>query len=191
MPPQSHLLKSAVELTQALNKAVDENLPSKLGGIVKTHAAIAVGSAFVPIPGADVAAAAANVWAMYVRINKELDLPFGENVIKSIAVGAVTNIGVGTAGALVAGSIFKFVPGLGTISGAAVMATTIYAITIASGIVYMKAVTRLLKSKMKSEFTEADLRAATDEVLKDKDAMKTILKGGKEEYKNRDDIGDK
>lgn len=187
MSQTTHLLRSAVELTQALNKTVDENLPNKLADIVKTHAALAVASAFIPIPGADVAAAAANVWGMYARINKELSLPFGENIIKSVAAGVVTNMGAAAASILVVGSIFKFVPGLGTIGGAAVMGTTIYAVTIASGIVYMKAITKLLSSEKKVEFTESDLKSATDEVLKDKDTIKTILKEGKEDYKNRND----
>lgn len=184
---KSHLLQSAVELVRSLNKSVDENLPQKLAGIVKTHAAIAVGGAFVPIPGADMIAAAANIWTMYVRINKELDLPFGENIIKSVAAGVATNIAGGAVGALVVGSALKFIPGLGSIGGAAVMGTTVYAITIASGIVYMKAVAKLLNSKRIGEFTEADLKSATDEVLKDKDVMKTIIKEGKEEYKKRED----
>ena len=187
MSQTSHLLKAAMELTQALNKKVDEKLPEKLAGIVKTHAAIAVGSAFVPIPGADIAAAAVNIWAMYVRINKDLDLPFAENVIKSIAAGVATNLAGAATAAVVIGSLAKFLPGIGTIGGAAIMATTIYAITIASGIVYMKAVTKLLESKKVGEFTEENLKSATDEVLKDKENLKTIIKEGKEGYKKRND----
>ena len=187
MPEEGQLLKSAIDLAKALSDAVDEKLPVKLAGIVKTHAALAVGSAFVPIPGADMAAAAANVWAMYVRINRELHLPFGDNVTKSIAAGAATNIGVAAARVLVIGSVIKFIPGIGSIGGAAIMGTTIYATTIAAGIVYMKAITKLLRSKKVGEFTEADLKAATDEVIKDKDDMKTIIKEGKEEYKRRKD----
>ena len=187
MSQTSHLLKAAMELTQALNKKVDEKLPEKLAGIVKTHAALAVGSAFVPIPGADIAAAAVNIWTMYVRINKDLDLPFAENVIKSIAAGVATNLAGAATAAVVIGSLAKFLPGIGTIGGAAIMATTIYAITIASGIVYMKAVTKLLESKNVGEFTEEDLKSATDEVLKDKENLKTIIKEGKEGYKKRND----
>lgn len=189
MAEAGHLLKSAIELTQALNKAVDENLPERLAGIVKLHSGLAVGSAFVPIPGLDIAAAGANIWTMYVRINKELDLPFSENILRSIAAGVATNLAGGATVALVAGTVLKFLPGLGTLGGAAVMGTTIYAVTIGAGIVYMKAITKLLQSKRLGEVSEADLKAATDEVLRDKKTVDTIIKEGKEEYKNKDKNG--
>ena len=185
MSEESHLLKSAIELAQTLNQAVDANLPTKLARIVKTHAGLAVGSALVPIPGVDMAAAVANIWAMYVRINKEINLPFRENIIKSIAAGVVTNLG--RAGAiLIVGSVVKVIPALGWFTGAVIMGTTIYAMTIAAGIVYMKGITRLLRSKRIGEVTEEDLKSATDEILKDKDHIKTIIEEGKVAYKNRD-----
>ena len=184
---ENQLLKSAIDLTKALNEGVDGNLPKQLAGIVKTHSAIAVGSAFIPVPGADMAAAAANIWTMYGRINSELNLPFAENVLKSVTAGVVTNLAGAAVGFLVAGSVLKLIPGLGSVGGAAVMGTTIYAVTIASGIVYMKAITALLNSNRTGVFTEADLKSATDDVMKDKEAMKTILKEGKNEYKNRND----
>ena len=184
MSHDNHLLKAAVELTHALNEAVDESLPKKLASVVKTHAAVAVGAAFIPVPGADMAASAANVWTMYVRINKELSLPFGENIIKSVAAGVVTNIGAAAAGMLVVGSALKMIPGLGSIGGAVVMSATIYAITIAAGIVYMKAVAHLLRSNAASNLGEADLKAATDEIVRDKASMEAMLKEAKEAYKH-------
>lgn len=177
-----HLAKAALELTEALNRVADQNLPGELAGIVKLHAGIAVASAFIPIPGADMAAAAANIWTMYVRINKELNLPFGENVVKSLAAGVVTNLAGAAASLLVVASVMKFVPGIGSLGGAAVMAGTIYAITIASGIVYMRAVAMLLRRQ--GAASEADLKAAADDILRDKAAMQSILKNAKEEYNN-------
>jgi hypothetical protein len=58
---EGHLLKTAVELVEALNRMADKNLPKQLADLVKVHAAIAVGSALIPIPGVDVAATAANI----------------------------------------------------------------------------------------------------------------------------------
>ncbi len=182
---ENHLLHAAMELTKALNETADENLPKELAGIVKTHAAIAVGSAFIPVPGADIAAAAGNIWTMYIRINKEINVPFAENILKSVAVGVATNLAGAASTLLVLGSVLKFIPGLGSIGGAAVMATTIYAVTIASGIVYMKAITALISSKKTSSFTEEELKSATEEVLKDKDTISDLLREGKSDYKNR------
>jgi uncharacterized protein (DUF697 family) len=184
MSQDGHLIKTAIELAKVLNESVDEHLPEKLAAMVKLHAGLAVGSVLIPIPGADMAASAANIWTMYVRINKELNLPFGENIIRSVATGVATNIGANAAVLLVVGSALKFIPGLGSVGGAAVMAGTVYAVTIAAGIVYMKAVTKLLQKKTAANVTESDLKAATDEILSDKSELKDILKEGKAGYKS-------
>lgn len=186
---EGHLIKSAFELAKALNDVADENMPAKLAGIVTLHSGIAVGSALIPIPGADMAATAANIWTMYVRINKELDLPFTENFVQSIVAGVVTNIGGAAASFLVVGSLAKFVPGLGSIGGAAVMIATVYAVTLASGIVYMKAITKLLNAKSAEGISEEDLKSAANEILKDKESIKSILKEGKAEYKKSKESG--
>lgn len=180
---EGHLIKAAGELAQALNRMADDTLPQKLAELVKLHAGIAVASAFIPIPGADMAAAGANIWTMYVRINKELELPFSENALKSLAAGVVTNLAGAAAGFMVVGSALKFVPGLGTLGGAALMAGTTYAITIASGIVYMKAVAQLLSAKSSGQVSEADLKSAADGIIRDKAAMQSILKDARNDYK--------
>ena len=179
---QGQLLKAAVELTKGLGRVADENLPEKLAEIVKMHAVIAVGSAFIPVPGADIAAAATNIWTMYVRINKELGLPFAENLIKSLATGIVTNLGAAVVGSMVIGSALKFIPGLGSLGGAVVMSATIYAVTIASGIIYMKAISKLLNTKKTQQFNEEDLKAAVDEIMDDKKSVQTIFNTAKEGY---------
>ncbi|MBW4666659.1 MAG: hypothetical protein KME60_04255 [Cyanomargarita calcarea GSE-NOS-MK-12-04C] len=181
---QGQLLKAAVELTKALGRVADENLPDKLAGIVKLHAGIAVGSAFIPVPGADIAAAATNIWTMYVRINNELGLPFAENLIKSLATGIVTNLGGAVVGSMVIGSAIKFIPGLGSLGGAVLISATIYGVTIASGIIYMKAVSKLLNTKNASQFTEENLKVAVDEIMGDKKSVQTIFKTAKEGYKD-------
>jgi uncharacterized protein (DUF697 family) len=177
------LIQAAVKLTQALNKSADDQLPGKLAGIVKLHAGIAVAGAFIPIPVADIAAAAGNIWTMYVRINKELDLPFRENLIKSIAAGIATNLGAAAAGTVIIGSAFKFIPGLGTLGGAVILGATVYGITIASGIIYMNAVAKLLNSKNTKQFDEEDLKQAVDEVMEDKEAVQSIFNNAKKDYK--------
>lgn len=179
----SHLLHSAVKLAEAANSVADEHMPETLAGIVKLHAGIAVASAFIPVPGADMAAAAANIWTMYIRINKELDLPFGENLIKSVGAGVATNIGGAVAGLLVAGTVAKFLPGLGTVAGVALVATTIYGVTIVSGIIYMNAIAALLRKKDASEISEADLKAATAAEMNNREALKDAIKAAGKEYK--------
>ena len=180
----SHVFHAAGELCKAMNETVDEHMPEKLAGIVKTHSAIAVGTALVPIPIADVAAAVTNIWTMYVRINKEVNIPFAENALKSIALGVVTNLGSGLVAGVVLGTVAKIFPGLGTVGGAVVMGSTVYAVTLASSVIYMKALTKLLASKVKDncEMTEKDLKAAVKETLKDKDLIKTVMDEAKAGY---------
>lgn len=180
-----HVLHAAHHLCESMNHTIDEQMPEKLAGIVKTHAALAVGAAMVPLPGADVAAAVANCWAMYLRINKEIDIPFSENAVKSIALGIVTNLGTGMAGALALGTLAKFIPIGGTLVGTVVVGSTVYAMTLASSVIYMKALSKLLAGKIKNTggLTEEDLKAAIKDTLKDKDLIKSVMDEAKANYR--------
>lgn len=179
-----HVLHAAGELCKAMNETVDEHMPEKLAGIVKTHSAVAVGTALVPVPILDVAAAITNIWTMYARINKEVNIPFAENAMRSIALGVVTNLGAGLAAGAVLGTVAKLFPGIGTVGGAVVMGSTVYAVTLASSVIYMKALTKLLASKVKNscEMTEKDLKSAVKETMKDKDLIKTMMDEAKAGY---------
>ena len=131
------LLELAFELVQRLDKVADKNLPQEIVDVVKLHSKLAVGSAWIPIPGADVAAGAATVWGMYIRINNKIGLSFSDNVIKSIGSGVATNLASYIAMSGVA-SAMKFVPGIGTLGGAIVMSASLYAVTLVSGWIYLR-----------------------------------------------------
>ncbi len=178
------LLRAAVNLVKLTDKAAVDFLPEKLVGIVRLHSGIAVGTVMIPVPGADIAAAAANIWTMYARINSDLGLPFGENVIKSVAAGVATNLGSAAAALLVVGSAMKLVPGLGSFGGAALMAATIYGLTTVSGIVYLRALAALAERTNLATATEADLKAATESAMKDKQEMKDLIKKSGKNYKS-------
>jgi uncharacterized protein (DUF697 family) len=180
------LMEAAFELGKAANKLTDQHFPERIADIVKLHAGIAVGAGFIPIPGADMVAAAGNIWAMYARINSELDMPFTENVMKSVAMGVVTNIGAGVVAAIVAGSFLKLIPGLGTVGGIAVVGATIYGVTLLSGYVYMRAVAELLTRKSAGSISEADLKAATADQMKNKSAMRDFVKEAAKGFKPGD-----
>ncbi|MEZ4883553.1 MAG: hypothetical protein R3E32_02360 [Chitinophagales bacterium] len=91
------LINSAMKLSNAVSGFADNQLSEKLAGIVKLHSALAVASGFIPITGADIAAAATNIWTMYIRINNEVGIPFKENIIKSIGSAVATNLGAAVA----------------------------------------------------------------------------------------------
>ncbi len=176
------LLSYAVEAVEKMNLAADESLPYDLVDIVKTHSMIAAGSAVIPIPGVDTLAAAANIWTMYARINERLRLPFSENLVKSIATGVATNLGSYLVAGIVFGAVSKFFPGVGSVVGTVVTGAVVYALTMASGIVYFKALGQL--SKWEEKFTGENLKKAVNEVLKDKDGWKKIIESLKNEYKS-------
>lgn len=175
------LIKAAIELLIAMDKAADKYLAEEIAGVVKLHAKLAVGSAWIPVSGLDVAAGAANIWSMYVRINKKIGLPFGENVVKSIGSGVATNL-AGYITMSAAGSALKWIPGIGTIGGAVVMSASLYAITMASGWVYLKALCKLAGQKGRN-INACDLNGAVNDVLKNKSTIKEFIDSAKESYK--------
>lgn len=172
------LLKAAIALIKAANKQLDELMPAKLAGIVKTHAALGVGAAWIPVPGADIAAGVGAIWGMYYRINSELKLPFTENVIKSVASGIGTNL-TAYMGILGVASTLKLIPGIGSVAGAIAMSAAAYALTLASGYVYMKVLTLLLGNKSARDITQSDLRDAVTQVMNDKEDVRSFVRDAK------------
>ena len=175
------LIHLAKELLELMDKTADKSLPKEIADTVKLHSKLAVGSAWIPVPGADVAAGAANIWTMYGRINGKIGISLKENVIKSIAAGVATNLTSYVALSGVA-STLKFIPGIGTIGGALIMSSSLYAVTLVSGWVYLKALSIMARRKSTS-ITSADFKAAIDEVLANKDVIKKLFKSAKTDYK--------
>ncbi len=171
---------AAMLLVQVLDNAADNNLHNKVSEIVKLHAKLAVGAAWVPIPGADMIAAAGNIWTMYVRINNAINVPFGENVLKSIASGVGANL-ISFLPAVGVSSFLKLIPGIGTVTSGFIMSGTIYAVTIAAAIVYMKALTSILQ--LQSELSETNLKSTIDSIMGDSDSVKKILRQAQNDYK--------
>ncbi len=181
MDIERKLISTSIKLVGLMDKAAEETLPQEIAGVVKLHSKLAVGAAWIPVPGADVAAGAANIWGMYARINNKLDIPLGENVMKSIGSGVATNLASYMAMSGVA-SALKFIPGLGTIGGAAVLSASLYAVTLASGWIYLQALCALAEKKGKS-FSVSDITKAVNDMLKEKSVIKDFIQSAKKTYK--------
>jgi len=164
-----------------MDKTADSNLPKEIADVVKLHSKLAVGSAWIPVPGADVAAGAANIWGMYVRINSKLGIPFGENVMKSNGSGVATNLASYLAMSGVA-SALKFIPGIGSIGGAVLMSASLYAVTLCSGWIYLQALCALAERKG-SSFSASDISEAVSDMLKEKSVIKDFIEDAKKTYK--------
>lgn len=176
-----NLIQAAYELVRVLDKAADDALPQEIADVVKLHAKLAVGSAWVPIPGADVAAGAVNIWSMYLRINGKIGMKFGESVLKTIASAVATNL-ASYAAVLAVGGALKFIPGLGSLSGALVMSGALYAVTLASGYVYLRALTALLKRN--DVLSEEQLQESINSFMKNNSTeIKNFIDAAKKDYK--------
>ena len=177
----SSLLKTSIKLVKLLDKGADTMLPQQIVDVVKLHSKLALGSAWIPVPGADVAAGAASIWSMYVRINNKIGLSVKDNALKTIASGVATNLASYAATAGVA-SALKFIPGIGTITGAVLMSATIYAMTLASGYVYLKALTYMAEKNGKN-LDMSGLSDAVKRVLQEKGIIREFIDTAKKNYK--------
>lgn len=182
MSENSHLIHAAYDLVESLDKMADKTLPKEIADVVKLHSKLAVGSAWVPIPGADVAAGAANIWSMYLRINSKIGMKFGESILKTIASAVATNLASYTA-VLAIGGALKFIPGIGSIGGAAIMSGALYAVTLASGYVYLKALTALINKR--GFINENNLKNSINDYMKNNcSEIKNFINAAKNDYKN-------
>lgn len=178
------LYEAAVALVTVLDKTAEQLLPQEIVDVVKLHSKLAVGSAMIPVPGADVAAGAANIWTMYGRVNSKVGISIKDNVQKTIGSGVVTNLASYMAMAGL-GSAIKAIPGIGTVTGTAVMLASLYAVTLASGYIYVKALT-LLANKGNGSIDITQIDAAVKEILGNKEVIKNFIKAAKSDFKNNE-----
>lgn len=184
------LLEASYKMVQSMDKVVDENLPIEIADIVKSHskgaAIAAVASGWVPGIGGTAAVVIGTgfIWTMYGRINSKIDVPLSENIIKSVASGMATNLAAYAIGGIAFATTFSLFPGLGNVAAAAVIGGTCYALTLASGIVYLKILTRIFRAgKDPSSMTAEELKIAAKEVIEDED-IKAVMKEAKDAYKS-------
>lgn len=170
---------AAIELAKAKDLAgVGLYLADETDKIVTQHALIAVGSAWIPLPGADIAAMTANVWTMYVRINKKFYIKFSDNAMKSIGSAIIGNLSANLV-ALGVGSLLKFIPGISLISGA-LMSAVVYATTLTAAWVYIRALAKFITH---GGGNESVLRMCVNDVLDDAETLKAVFNDAKSNYK--------
>ncbi len=184
--PTDVVLHYAMQLAEAVDKNMKESLGPELAGIIKQHAILGAGAGLIPIPYVDIAAITANVWTMYVGINKAIGMPFGENIAKSIAGAIATNVL-----SFLPGLVFTKIgdgllkaTGFGTAAGMILDAATDYAVVLVMGIIYFKALTILLSKK--EPLTNENLHKAVEEAGQDKHFIKDTFHNSKKQYKEED-----
>ena len=181
------LAKAALELSKSFDKVAETTLPDKIVESVKFHskgaATAGVASGWVPGTGGIALAGvtAGFVWHMYADINKQLGIPFSEHLVKSLAGGIATNLSSYVVGSIVVSTAISFIPGLGNVGASAIVGTTSYALTLASGYVYMKTLI-LLANKDGLNVSEEQLKTTAKKIIKNLNTKK-IIKQAKNSYK--------
>ena len=183
------LLETAKELVFKFDKVADEHLPNEIVDIVKFHSKGAAGAGLASgwIPGAGGLAlagvTAGFIWTMYGRINSILGIPFSENLVKSLATGVATNLASYAVASIVVSTCLSFIPGIGSLGATAIVGATSYALTLASGYVYMKVLIGLAKLEGIENINEEIIKKSAEDVIKNSD-IENILKEAKKGYKS-------
>lgn len=119
---------------------------------------------------------------MYGRIGTKIDLPFGSNVLKSLASGVATNVAASVVGIIVLSTALSFIPGLGNLGASLIMGATCYALTLASGYIYLKIMTKLFKKGVDlSTVSEQELKDMAAAAAKESD-VQDIIKEAKADF---------
>lgn len=177
------LYPAAAMAARALDKSMRTSLPDEIVDAIQTHAVLAVAAAWIPVTGLDMAALAANTWGMYIHINKLLSLSFSENMMKSIGSAVVANLTSNLAVAGV-GSLLKFIPSIGSVSGGFIMSATMYGATLCAAWIYLMAIVNWVKE---GKGSGDDLQSCVNDVIaQNKDRIKSMMKEARAEYKNKE-----
>ena len=189
------LLHAGHKLLEVMDKTADENLPEELANIVKFHAkgaTISSLSGAIPAVGAALSglATAGFIWTMYTRINKLLGLKLADNVLKTVASGVVTNLAGYAVASFAVGTVLSLIPGIGTVATVAIVGAAVYAVSMVSGVVYLKILTQVFGAgKDPSTLSASKLKDIASDVISSMD-VKTMLSEAKEDFKSKKEAGE-
>lgn len=156
------IAKDAIAAVQFMDGTAKKVLPEEIASVVTMHAKIAVASAFIPVGGLDMAAATANVWTMYIRINSKLGLNFSQNTMKSIGSAVISNLAQNV-GIMAIAAGLKWT-GIGYLYSAGIMSGALYALTLTAGLIYLKSISLMTKNNN-------NLDKSVEEALQDKEII--------------------
>lgn len=191
----SLVLKTSVKLVKSLDRSTDKNLPNELADIVKFHTKGATAGALagaIPGVGAVISflTSAGFIWSMYARINKEIGIELSENILKTIASGIITNLGASIIGSVVVGSVLSVIPFVGSIGAIVVVGATVYGLTMASGIVYLKIMTNIFEAGEDPSRLSLDAMKNIAKEISQEFDIKGFMEEAKKEFKDKKDSGE-
>lgn len=184
-----YALKALGEATEGVLKGSDiEKAGDTIMGCAVIAAVAGVGSGWLPGAGALVATGAwvAAIWGMYVKINKDLGITIKDNVLKSLASALLTNLIASVGGIilmLVGSTLLSLIPGLGTAGAIAIDGAIGYVTVFASGVLYIKLLTKLFKAGNGFNLSENNVKRMAKDIITESDVEK-IIKEGKKSFKD-------
>ena len=140
-----------VSIKQKVNKA---------HGVVAASAVAAGGAAAVPIPFSDAVALVPIQVGMLAGITAVFGLDLKRAFLATLVSSTLTGAGATLAGRTIVSNLLKFIPGVGSVAGGAIAATTAVTMTTAFGEAYVGALSYLSKEKEISEIKNEDILAA-------------------------------
>lgn len=143
------------------NKERLEQMKEKANTIVNTASAGAATVGASPIPFSDTPLITAAQTAMIYSLNSNFEVNMQDNITSSLISGVLTSTAIGQIGRTVVSNALKFIPGVGSIAGAAISGTTALAITQAIGRGY----TKLLVEYYNVETGKVELPSQIDTIL--------------------------
>lgn len=137
---EAELLPIPLEIIEAeiAREEVDELYLRNLEAnkVVFSFSAAAAATGAIPIPFADAPVLIAEQIAMLAKLSDVYSINLKRSGLKSLVFAALGVSGTTILGKTISGSLFKLIPGLGSIGGAAVNGTTAAALTAALGAAY-------------------------------------------------------
>lgn len=185
-PATSKLIMKAIEESQcSLLKKYGKEIVDTVEKHALGAAAAGVCAGWVPGVGGTAAlvAAAGFIWSMYYKINKLLGISLSKSLLKSLATAVVTNLAAYAASSVIASTVLSLVPGIGSIAATATAAAITFAVTIASGIVYLHVMKKFIGDNTDfSGISEEEMKNRAKESISAQD-FGSVIKDAMNAYK--------
>lgn len=146
--------KNAFAAAQKVNIQQKKN---KSHAIVATSAAAAAGTGAIPIPFSDAVALVPIQVGMLAGITAVFGFELKRAFLSTLVSSTITGAGATLAGRAIVSNLLKMFPGVGSVAGGTIAASTASALTVAFGEAYIATLAYLLKDKDMAEVSESDI----------------------------------
>ena len=167
----------------------------KANAIVATAAAAAAATGAIPIPFTDAAVLVPEQIGMIASITAVFGIPIEKATITALLSATIGTVGTTVMGKTVVSSLFKMIPGVGSVAGGVISASVAAALTAALGEAYIAIMMMVSKGEMSiSELDTAEGKAKISSIFKSKLGLRRNKTGqpldesvGAEKQKSIDD----